>query len=188
LSKDPFVVAANHVVAEWQRKTKEVERKKKQQKLQAREWGEETDSDDDNKEDDEVVADAEWDDLESEDTLTCTHSSMQGHFPFHAGGSELVRPVEMDQTVGPSSGPAGAGGSTTTSEVPLEGSGPATLQGVAGVADLPLCPRCWWRGQLRCRAPRGADRGGWPHRGALRGQGGEPLCPGAGGRLKIASF
>ena len=42
---------------------------KKQQKLRAQERGEETDSDDDN-EDDEVVADTEWDDLASEDTLT----------------------------------------------------------------------------------------------------------------------
>ena len=77
LSKDPLMVAANHIAAKWQKKTKEVERKKKQEKLQARERGEETDSDDDDdEEDDEVVADTEWDDLESEDTLIGTHSSM----------------------------------------------------------------------------------------------------------------
>ena len=41
--------------------------------------------DDDDEEDDEVVADTEWDDLESEDMLTGIHSSLQGPFPFHAG-------------------------------------------------------------------------------------------------------
>ena len=66
LPKDPLMAAANRIVAEWQKKTKEVERKKKQQKLQARERGEETDSDDnddDDEEDNEVVADTEWGDL-----------------------------------------------------------------------------------------------------------------------------
>ena len=41
--------------------------------------GEETDSDDDDdkeEEEEKVVADTEWDDLESEDTLIGTHSSM----------------------------------------------------------------------------------------------------------------
>ena len=33
LPKDPFVAVANRTVAEWQKKTKEVERKKKQEKL-----------------------------------------------------------------------------------------------------------------------------------------------------------
>ena len=114
------MVAANHAIAEWQRKTKESERKKKQQKQQAQERGEEADSEED---DDEVVADVEWDDLEGEDTLTGTHSSMQGPFPFHAGGSESVRPAEMVQTIGPSSGPVGADGSAAVPGVPMEGGG-----------------------------------------------------------------
>ncbi|XP_066316602.1 vicilin-like seed storage protein At2g18540 [Miscanthus floridulus] len=42
---------ANHTAAEWQRKTKEVERKKKQEKLLAREREEETDNDDDDEDD-----------------------------------------------------------------------------------------------------------------------------------------
>ena len=79
------MAAANRTAAEWQKKTKEDERRKKQQKLRARERGEETDSDDNDDNDDEVVVDSEWDDLESEDTLIGTHSSMQGPFPFHAG-------------------------------------------------------------------------------------------------------
>jgi len=33
LLKDPFVVVENRTTAEWEKKTKEVERKKKQQKL-----------------------------------------------------------------------------------------------------------------------------------------------------------
>ena len=85
-------------------KTKELKRKKMLQKQQAREQGEETDSDDDDDEEfDKVVADVEWDVLEGEDSLTGTHSSMQGPFPFHAEGSESVRPAEMGQIVGPSS-------------------------------------------------------------------------------------
>ena len=35
LSKDTLVAAVNRIVAEWQKKAKEVERRKKQQKLQA---------------------------------------------------------------------------------------------------------------------------------------------------------
>ena len=94
--------------------------------MRAWERGEETDSDDNDDNDDEVVVDSEWDDLESEDTLIGTHSSTQGPFPFHAGGSESVRPAEMGQTIGPSSRPVGAGGSTAAPEVPPEGSGPTT--------------------------------------------------------------
>ena len=64
LPKDPLVVAVNRTMAEWEKKTKEVKRKKKQEKLRAWERGEETDSDDnyddDNEDDDEVVTDIEW--------------------------------------------------------------------------------------------------------------------------------
>ena len=95
---------------------KEDERRKKQQKLHAWELREETNSDEDDNEEEEeegeeVVADPEWGDLESEDTLTGIPSSMQGPFPFHAGGSESVRMMEVGQTVGPSSEQVGAGGS-----------------------------------------------------------------------------
>ena len=78
MPKDPLVTVVNRATAEWQMKTKEVERKKKQQKLLAWERGEETDSDDDkdNEEDNKVATDNEWDDLASEDTLTGIHSSM----------------------------------------------------------------------------------------------------------------
>jgi len=71
---------------------KEDERRKKQQKLHAHECGEETDSveDNDEEEEEEVVTDTEWDDLKSEDTLIGIPSSMQGPFPFHAGGSESM--------------------------------------------------------------------------------------------------
>ena len=94
------MTVANRATTEWQRKAKEDERRKKQQKLRARERGEDMDSDDDNDEkDDEVVADIEWDDLETEDTLTGIHSSMQGPFLFHAGGSTSVRTVETGQTM-----------------------------------------------------------------------------------------
>ena len=94
LLKDPSLTVANRTEAEWQRKVKEDERRRKQQKLHVWEHREEADSDDDEEEDDEVVANIEWDDLESEDMLIGTHSSMQGSFPFHARGSESVRPTE----------------------------------------------------------------------------------------------
>ena len=57
------------------------------QKQQARERGEETSSDDDEEEEefDEVVANVEWDVLEGEDSLTGTHSSMQGPHTFNSG-------------------------------------------------------------------------------------------------------
>ena len=68
---------ANHTATEWDRRMKELKRKKMLQKQEARERGEETGSDDDDHEEfDEVVADVEWDVLEGEDTLTGTHSSM----------------------------------------------------------------------------------------------------------------
>ena len=68
---------ANRTVAEWDRKTKELKRKKMLQKQQARERGDEIDNDvdDDEEEFDEVVADVEWDVLEGEDTLIGTPSS-----------------------------------------------------------------------------------------------------------------
>jgi len=85
------VRAANRIEAEQQRKAKEDERKKRHQKLLAQERGEDTDSDDDDDEvdDDELVADTEWDDLESKDTLIGIRSSLQGSgpFPFHGGES-----------------------------------------------------------------------------------------------------
>jgi len=66
--------------------------------------------------------------------------------------------AKMGQIVGPSSGLVGAGGSTAVPEVPSEESGPtAVLQEAVGR---------------------------WLRRCALGGKGGDPLCPGAGGRLK----
>ena len=94
------------------------------QKHQARERGEEIDNEDDEDDDDEVVADVEWDVLEDEDTLIGTHLSMQGPFPFHVGGSESVRSAETGQTIGPSSGPVGVGGSAATPRVLVEGGAP----------------------------------------------------------------
>ena len=68
----------NWAEGERLRKVEEDKRKKRQWKLQAREQGEDTDSDDndDEEDDDEVVDDIEWDDLESEDVLTSIHTSL----------------------------------------------------------------------------------------------------------------
>ena len=71
-------------------------KKAKQLKQEARDRGEDVSSDDDDNDDDdddEVAADVDWGVLEGEHTLTSTHPSMQGPFPFHAEGSELVRSV-----------------------------------------------------------------------------------------------
>ena len=72
LSKDRTLAKANRIAAEWDKKTRELRKKKLLQKQQARDRGEETCSDDD----DEVAADMDWDVLEDEDTLTDTHRSM----------------------------------------------------------------------------------------------------------------
>ena len=68
-------MTANRTAAEWDRKTRELKRKKMLWKQQARERGEETGSDDDDNDDDEfgeVVADMDWDVLKGEDSLTGT--------------------------------------------------------------------------------------------------------------------
>ena len=57
-------------MAEWDKRTRELRKKKLLRKQQARDRGEETGSDDDD--DDEVVADVDWDVLEGEDSLTGT--------------------------------------------------------------------------------------------------------------------
>ena len=74
---DRVLATAIRTAAEWDRKTKELKRKKMLQKQQAWERGEEIDCDDEDDEEefDEVVADVEWDVLEGEDSLTGTHSS-----------------------------------------------------------------------------------------------------------------
>ena len=77
LPKDRILATANRTTAEWDRKTRELKKKKMLRKQQAWERGEETcsddDDDDDDEEFDEVVADVEWDVLEGEDSLTDTH-------------------------------------------------------------------------------------------------------------------
>ena len=103
-------------------------------------------SDENNKEEeyDDVVADVEWDVLEGEDSLIGTHSSTQGPFPFHVGGSESVRPVEIGQTISPSSGLVGAGRSAVMLRVPVEGDSstvvPHELMGAGGSAATPEVP------------------------------------------------
>ena len=119
------------------------------QKQHAWDRGEEasSDNDDDDNDDDEesgeVPADVDWDVLEGKDSLTDTQLSTQGPFPFHMGGSESVGPAEASQTIGPSSGPVGAGGSAATPGVSAEdrwmGGGGSTAPEVLmeGVAPLP---------------------------------------------------
>ena len=88
------------------------------------------DDDDDDDDDDEVVIDVDWGVLEDEDTLTSTHLSVQGPFPFHAEGSELVEAGESaalhgmpaeDRWMG-EGGPAAA-----DPEVMVEGSGSGAM-------------------------------------------------------------
>ena len=132
------MAAVNHTVAEWDKRTRELKKKKMLRKQQAWDQGEETGSDDDDEEEeelDEVVTDVDWDVLEGKDSLTGPHLATQGPFPFHAKGSESVRPVETGQIIGPSSGPVGAGGSIATPGVPVK-------DWWMGKVDLLPCQRC----------------------------------------------
>ena len=70
------MVMVNRTAAEWDRKTRELKRKKMLRKKQAHERGEEIGSDNDDEDFDKVVADVEWDVLESEDMLIGTRLPM----------------------------------------------------------------------------------------------------------------
>ena len=76
LPKDRILAAVNRTAVEWDKRTRELKKKKMLRKQQAQDRGEETGSDDDdNEEFDEVVADVDWDVLEGEDSLTGTQLS-----------------------------------------------------------------------------------------------------------------
>ena len=77
MPKDWILAAANHTAAEWDKRTRELKKKKMLRKQQAWDQGEETGSDDDDEEEefDEVVAEMDWDVLEGEDSLTDTQLS-----------------------------------------------------------------------------------------------------------------
>jgi len=115
LLKDKAMAAANRLAAERDRKAREEMKKAKRLKQEARDRGEDVSSEDED--DDEVAVGVDWDVLEDEDTLMSGHPSVQGPFPFHTEGSELMRSVE-------------AGESTASHGVPaedrwVEESGPA---------------------------------------------------------------
>ena len=76
LSKDQTLAKANHITAEWDKKTRELRKKKLLWKRQARDRGEETGSDDDEDDDNEVAIDVDWDVLAGEDMLTDAHRPM----------------------------------------------------------------------------------------------------------------
>jgi len=75
LQKDRTLAKANRITAEWDKKTRELRKKKLLRKRQARDRGEETGSDD-NDDDDKVATDVDWDVLEDEDMLTDAHRPM----------------------------------------------------------------------------------------------------------------
>jgi hypothetical protein len=113
LPKDPTRAAANRTAGGWDKKTRELAKKKAIRKQQARDRGEETSSedDDDDDESDEEAVGVDWGDLVNEDLLPT-----QGPFPFHAEGSESVGTVEPGLPLGP----VGAGGSVVTVGVAAE--------------------------------------------------------------------
>ena len=86
-------------------------------------------SSDDDDDDDEVAVDVDWGVLEDEDMLTSAHPSVQGPFPFHVEGSELVRSVEAGESAASHGVPAedrwmGEGKPAAANpEVMVEGSG-----------------------------------------------------------------
>ena len=71
LPKDRTLAKANRIADEWDKRTRELRKKKLLRKHQARDRGEETGSDDDD--DNEVATDLDWDVLEDEDTLIDVH-------------------------------------------------------------------------------------------------------------------
>ena len=72
LPKDPTWAVANCAMAGWDKKTRELAKKKAIQKQQAQDRGEETGSedDDDDDESDEGAAGVDWGDLEDEGSLS----------------------------------------------------------------------------------------------------------------------
>ena len=91
------------------------------------------DDDDDDDDDDEVAVDVDWGVLEDEDVLTSAHPSVQGPFPFHAEGSELVRSVGAGESAA-SHGMlvedrwmGGGGPATADPKVMVEGSGSGAM-------------------------------------------------------------
>ena len=72
LLKDPTQAAANRTTAGWDKKTRELAKKKAIRKQQARDRGEETCSEDDDNDDEsnEAAAGVDWGDLEDEDPLS----------------------------------------------------------------------------------------------------------------------
>jgi len=134
-------MVANCAVVGWDKKTRELTKKKAIRKQQARVRGEETGSedDDDDGESDKAAAGVDWGDLEDEDSL-----STQGPFPFHTGGSESTGTVEPGLPLGL----VGAGGSTVTLGVPTEdrwtgGDGSETVP----VGDIPPGTTRWYMGR-----------------------------------------
>ena len=66
-------MAANHALAGWDKKMRELVKKKAIRKQQARDRGEETssdDDDDDDNDDDETATGMDWGDLVNEDSLS----------------------------------------------------------------------------------------------------------------------
>ena len=76
LQKDQTLAKANRIAAEWDKRMRELRKKKLLRKRQARDRGEETGSDDDDDDDNEVAAGVDWDVLADEDMLTDAHRPM----------------------------------------------------------------------------------------------------------------
>ena len=153
------MAAANRLAAERNKKAKEEMKKAKRLKQEARDRGEDVSSedddndDDDDDDDDEVAVGVDWDILEDEDTLTSSHPSVQGPFPFHAEGSRSMRSVEAGESAASHGVLAedrwmGEGGpAAAIPEATMEGSSSdaAPHETMEGAAPVP-CPTRRWRG------------------------------------------
>ena len=81
LQKDRTLAKANRIVAEWDKKMRELRKQELLWKQQARDRGEETSSDDDNDDNDddefdEAAANVDWGVLEGEDSWIGAYPSM----------------------------------------------------------------------------------------------------------------
>ena len=89
------MAAANHVVAEWEKRAREQKKVEERQKQEAWDQGEEVSSDDDDDDVDEVAAGVDWGILEDKGTLTNAPPSVQEPPSTHAEGSESARLAEV---------------------------------------------------------------------------------------------
>ena len=153
MPKDRVLAASNRIVAEWDKRTKELKKQDMRRKQEARDRGEDVssddndDDDDDDDDDDEVAAGVDWGILEDEGTLTSAPPSVQEPLSSRAEGSKSARSAEV-----------GAEESAASRGVPAEDRWVAGSEEFAGVlmegVALTPSPMSQQRGAVLVPRPR----------------------------------